>query len=162
MKSREDVASRHPHAGDQGGCTPQYFYYLLVRYATLVKVASLSSQCSMIVLGKACAAALTVTHGHILRGGRSLISTSNNSDHAPSPAVAITPPNNEYARYLQSSRWRNLAFAVRLRAKGKCEICRRADGVECAHLTYERIFHEPIDDLLWLCRKCHRELDQNR
>jgi len=28
------------------------------------------------------------------------------------------------------------------------------------HLTYERIFHEHIEDLLGVCRKCHRELDQ--
>jgi ribosomal protein L37AE/L43A len=91
-----------------------------------------------------------------------LISTPNNSHHASSPTTAVTPSQAEYARYLESARWRNLALAVRLRAKNKCEICRRADGVECAHLTYDRIFHEPIDDLLWLCRKCHRELDQNR
>ncbi len=65
----------------------------------------------------------------------------------------------EYRRYLQSQRWRTLAKAVRLRAKGKCEICRRADGRECAHLAYDRIFQEPLSDLLWLCRNCHGELD---
>lgn len=68
--------------------------------------------------------------------------------------------NQEYINYLQSQRWRTLARAVKLRAKGKCEICRRADGVECAHLTYDRIFNEPLSDLLWLCRRCHRDLDQ--
>ena len=68
--------------------------------------------------------------------------------------------NNEYLRYLQSQRWRTLARAVRIRAKGKCDICLRANGTECAHLTYERIFNERITDLLWLCKKCHRELDK--
>jgi hypothetical protein len=53
---------------------------------------------------------------------------------------------HEYARYLESQRWRTLARAVRMRAKGKCEICLRADGEECAHLTYERIFHERITE----------------
>jgi hypothetical protein len=71
-----------------------------------------------------------------------------------------TESNYEYLRYLQSQRWRTLARAVRIRAKGKCEICQRADGTECAHLTYERIFNERITDLLWLCKKCHRELDR--
>jgi hypothetical protein len=66
---------------------------------------------------------------------------------------------HEYARYLESQRWRTLARAVRMRAKGKCEICLRANGEECSHLTYERIFNERITDLLWLCKKCHRELD---
>jgi uncharacterized protein YlaI len=91
-----------------------------------------------------------------------LLSTPNNSDHTTSPVIAVTPPKNEYARYLESPRWRTLARAVRMRAKGKCEICRRADGEEVAHLTYERIFHEPIDDLLWVCKKCHRRLDHSQ
>jgi len=91
-----------------------------------------------------------------------LISTPNNSARSTATVTSITPRQNEYLRYLESSRWRNLACAVRMRAKGKCEICRRADGEECAHLTYERIFHEPIDDLLWVCKKCHRELDHNQ
>jgi hypothetical protein len=73
-----------------------------------------------------------------------------------------TETNPEYVRYRQSQRWRTLALAVQMRAKGKCEICRRANGAECAHLTYERIFHEPIDDLLWVCQKCHRELDHSQ
>ena len=67
--------------------------------------------------------------------------------------------NPEYARYLQSPRWRNLAHAVRMRAKGKCEICLRQNGEECAHLTYERVFNERITDVLWVCKRCHRELD---
>ena len=70
--------------------------------------------------------------------------------------------NPEYLAYLQSDRWRNLARAAKLRAKGRCEICRRWPGEECAHLTYERIFNEPLSDLLWLCKKCHRELDEGR
>ncbi len=72
-----------------------------------------------------------------------------------------TDRNEEYLRYLQSQRWRTLSRAARMRAKGKCEICFRADGEECAHLTYERIFNERLADLLWLCKKCHRKLDNN-
>jgi hypothetical protein len=70
-----------------------------------------------------------------------------------------TETNPEYARYLQSPRWRALTRAVRIRAKGKCEICWRWDGEECAHLTYERIFNERMTDVLWVCKRCHRELD---
>jgi hypothetical protein len=68
--------------------------------------------------------------------------------------------NSEYLDYLQSPRWRTLRRAVCMRAKGRCEICRRNSVDEVAHLTYERIFHEHIEDLLGVCRKCHRELDQ--
>jgi hypothetical protein len=67
--------------------------------------------------------------------------------------------NPEYQEYLRSARWLKVRRAVMLRAKGKCEICRRWEGKECAHLTYERLFHEHLEDLLWLCPRCHRELD---
>ena len=73
-----------------------------------------------------------------------------------------TETNPEYARYLQSPRWRTLARAVRMRAKGKCEICLRRDGEEVAHLTYARIFHELLTDLLCVCRPCHCELDDTQ
>jgi hypothetical protein len=68
--------------------------------------------------------------------------------------------NPEYNAYLASERWAKLRRAVKLRAKGKCEICRRRDGRDCAHLTYERIFHEPLSDLIWTCRACHQDLDE--
>lgn len=65
----------------------------------------------------------------------------------------------EYAYYRESVRWQMIRRAVRLRAKGKCEICYRLDGAECAHLTYERIGNERLTDLLWICRECHASLD---
>ena len=67
--------------------------------------------------------------------------------------------NPEYRAYLLSPRWKRLRRAVMLRAKGKCEICRRWEGTDCAHLTYERVFHEPLEDLLWVCEPCHQKLD---
>jgi hypothetical protein len=67
--------------------------------------------------------------------------------------------NPEYSAYRRTPRWRNLRNAVRLREKGVCQICRRRKGRDCAHLTYERIFSEPLCDLLWVCRHCHVLLD---
>lgn len=67
--------------------------------------------------------------------------------------------NKEYKDYLQSERWQKLRIAVQLRARGQCEICNRNPGTDCAHLTYERVFHEPMTDLLWLCHPCHWKLD---
>jgi len=75
------------------------------------------------------------------------------------PVPAACDRNPEYALYRQSERWRKLRIAVFLRAKGKCEICRRADAQELAHLTYDRIFNELLTDVLACCARCHRELD---
>ena len=73
----------------------------------------------------------------------------------------VTERGAEYRAYRQSPRWQKLRRAVMLRAGGKCEICLRAEGVDAAHLTYERIFNERLSDLLWVCRACHRELDES-
>jgi hypothetical protein len=43
-----------------------------------------------------------------------------------------------------------------------CEICLRRRGTECAHLTYERLFNERLTDVLWVCVRCHRELDSSQ
>ena len=67
--------------------------------------------------------------------------------------------NPEYDAYRETDRWQKLRIAVKMRAKGKCEICHRRDGRELAHLTYERFFREPMEDMLWLCVPCHRALD---
>lgn len=67
--------------------------------------------------------------------------------------------NPEYEAYRKTDRWCKLRIAVKMRAKGKCEICRRNDGRELAHLTYEHFFRETMEDLLWLCVPCHRKLD---
>ena len=74
--------------------------------------------------------------------------------------VALDDPNPEYTAYRESERWKKLRRAAMLRAKGKCEICFRRDGTELAHLTYERIFNERLTDVLWVCRGCHRNLDE--
>jgi hypothetical protein len=97
--------------------------------------------------------------GGVMDSQRYLASVPHKISEAIEQNDTKTESNHEYLRYLQSSRWRTLARAVRIRAKGKCDICLRADGTECAHLTYERVFNERITDLLWLCKKCHRALD---
>ena len=68
--------------------------------------------------------------------------------------------DKQYEQYRNSLRWKKLRRARMLRAKNRCEICFRADGRELAHLTYERIYRELLDDVLWVCRWCHAALDE--
>ena len=72
---------------------------------------------------------------------------------------STSDPNPEYSAYRQSQRWGKLRIAAFLRAKGKCEICLRADARELAHLTYDRFFHELLTDVIACCVRCHREMD---
>ena len=62
-----------------------------------------------------------------------------------------------YQRYLASREWGLLKRAVRKRSEGQCERC-PGEYEETHHLTYERIGHENVADLLAVCRECHRYL----
>jgi 5-methylcytosine-specific restriction endonuclease McrA len=48
-----------------------------------------------------------------------------------------------------------------LRAQGRCEYCDyQGRALSTAHLTYERLGHESLEDLIVLCPSCHELLDR--
>lgn len=61
----------------------------------------------------------------------------------------------DYPRYLASREWSLLREQVRERSGDKCEHCRVAPQQAVHHLTYERIGHEDLSDLLTVCNPCH-------
>lgn len=61
----------------------------------------------------------------------------------------------EYRAYLASREWAVLKEHVRARSGGRCERCREGDHEQTHHLTYERIGHEHLEDLLGVCEACH-------
>ncbi len=70
--------------------------------------------------------------------------------------MAITA---EYKQYLEKSdQWQVLRHKILKRASYKCEICEKAKPLQVHHLTYDRIFHEQLDDLQAVCDRCHRRL----
>lgn len=73
----------------------------------------------------------------------------------------------DYKRHLASREWAVLREAVRLRAAlgvpawmptAYCERCGIHPLRATHHLTYERIGHEELDDLLGVCNGCHAYL----
>ncbi len=60
-----------------------------------------------------------------------------------------------YRKYLASRLWRLKTAAVRKRCKGICERCGRAKMSDTHHLTYERLYNEPLEDLEGQCERCH-------
>ncbi len=63
-----------------------------------------------------------------------------------------------YQEYLASREWGLLKVAVRQRSGGTCERCKQAPHEQTHHVTYERIGHELLTDLLGVCRPCHEYL----
>lgn len=60
--------------------------------------------------------------------------------------------------YLQSNRWRSKRLE-RLAIDGyRCQSCRATGALEVHHKTYRNLEHEPMSDLISLCRKCHQDV----
>lgn len=68
-------------------------------------------------------------------------------------------PYAAYKEYLKSPEWARLRIEVFKRDRYTCQHC--GDPIDattghCHHITYRRLRHERIGDLLTLCRHCHR------
>lgn len=65
--------------------------------------------------------------------------------------------NRGYRKYLQSPEWKEKRARVLAAANYRCELCKRKKATQVHHLTYKRIFKEPPEDLIAICRFCHDE-----
>jgi hypothetical protein len=63
-----------------------------------------------------------------------------------------------YEAYLNGKEWELLRILVLQRDKNKCRLCSRRDCLEVHHLTYKRIGHERMSDLVTLCDRCHNDM----
>jgi hypothetical protein len=83
---------------------------------------------------------------------------------------SMKPFSQEYQTYIASEAWyrrRALKLLLTGGASGfvRCEHCHSQHGcqyVHVHHLTYERLGHEPFNDLMILCSQCHgsvKEID---
>ena len=60
-----------------------------------------------------------------------------------------------YLRYLRSDAWREKRRLVLERDGYRCQLWRQHGATEVHHTTYAHLGHEPLQDLLSLCRACH-------
>lgn len=73
-----------------------------------------------------------------------------------------SPSGFDYKRYLASREWALLREQVRDRSGNWCEHCFVAPQQAVHHLTYARIGHETLDDLMAVCNPCHEFLSGKR
>lgn len=67
--------------------------------------------------------------------------------------------------YLHSEHWDKLREQKTARDGKRCK-CGRKEFLHCHHIRYRSIFNVTLDDLQWMCKKCHkaehRKLKQDR
>jgi len=62
----------------------------------------------------------------------------------------------KYHQYLCSLEWREKRQTVLFRDNYICRCCKVEKAVDVHHTSYLHLFDEPLEDLISLCRKCHR------
>lgn len=67
---------------------------------------------------------------------------------------ALSPTNFVYATL--SQHWRIFRLAVMIAANGRCGKCSKPAD-ELHHITYERVEHEYLTDVMPLCVGCHHK-----
>jgi len=70
--------------------------------------------------------------------------------------------NKAYAEYLKSPQWQMKRKKVMERDNGLCQGCLTAPAVDVHHKTYQRVFDEPLFDLVAICRECHSKIHDGR
>lgn len=63
-----------------------------------------------------------------------------------------------YERYLQSEEWEVLRQKVFDRDRRRCRRCGERKSLHCHHLHYENLYDEPLEDLVTMCKDCHKEV----
>jgi 5-methylcytosine-specific restriction endonuclease McrA len=61
-----------------------------------------------------------------------------------------------YAEYLRTPEWRARRNRVLIRAGHKCELCNASGLIDVHHRTYDHYAQEQQNQLMALCRSCHR------
>lgn len=59
-----------------------------------------------------------------------------------------------YNDYLRSPHWRDLRRLAAAELPNVC-LCGATEQLQLHHMTYERLGHEQLVDLIWLCATCH-------
>jgi len=70
--------------------------------------------------------------------------------------MAISP---FYRAYLKSKKWEQKRLQVFKHYGKRCYACLTYKGpIQVHHLSYDKVGHEPITDLMPLCKDCHKEV----
>jgi len=64
----------------------------------------------------------------------------------------------KYQTYLSSDEWRAKRLLVLGREHNICQECKIKPAEDIHHITYKRLFNEPLDDLMAVCKECHGKI----
>jgi len=66
--------------------------------------------------------------------------------------------NDKYHAYLKTKDWFSKRIKVLKRDNFICQACLENKATQVHHLTYDRVFNEPLFDLVSVCDPCHNSI----
>jgi len=64
----------------------------------------------------------------------------------------------EYSTYLQSEAWKKKRNEIMQRDNKQCRFCGQREALQVHHLTYKNLGNENEQELITLCKSCHKML----
>jgi hypothetical protein len=61
----------------------------------------------------------------------------------------------DYSNYLQSQQWHRKKENRKALDQNQCRLCFATTQLQVHHVTYEKLFNEPMSHLLTVCKSCH-------
>lgn len=93
-------------------------------------------------------------HGFAISGDGSIRKPYHMDDVWQRPTLARVTPEMK-AAYYQLPHWLKVKSERAEMDGHQCVLCRFTDDLRCHHVCYEKLFGEPLVDLLTLCDGCH-------
>lgn len=93
-------------------------------------------------------------HGFKIDGDGCLKSPYVLVDVAQKPTLCFVTPEMKAAYYM-TPHWNRVRLERRVHDMSQCVLCSATIDLQCHHMSYARLFNEPLEDLLTLCSRCH-------
>ncbi len=66
--------------------------------------------------------------------------------------------DEDYKKYLKSEKWFLKREALFVDRGKKCERCGSKENIQVHHIHYRNIYFENLEDLMVVCKSCHRKI----
>ena len=99
-------------------------------------------------------------HGFKIDGDGSIDAPYILVDARQKPTLVRVTPEMKAAYYM-TPHWNKVRMERRARDMSQCVLCSLASDLQCHHVSYAKLFAEPLEDLLTLCGRCHDRVHEN-
>lgn len=99
-------------------------------------------------------------HGFSIDGHGTVSKPYKLCDVLQRPSLAMVTPEME-AMYYTLPHWYAVKEAREASDARRCVLCFSPSELRCHHVSYAKLFNEPLEDLMTLCERCHERVHED-